>query len=195
MADKSGEVSSIAYSPDGKILASGSRGGWSFSGYSKGEIILWNPITYQPVKRLPNANGIASLAISPDGKTIAFGTEENSGTISLWDTSSYNFIGESISIALSDLAMGPNYGRQLTREPAITHIEFSPDGTALATVNGTVILWDISPSSWLIRACDLAGRNFSPTEWAKYFPNEEYRKTCEQWPLETEVIAFPMPTP
>jgi len=34
------------------------------------------------------------------------------------------------------------------------------------------------------QTCQRVGRNFTREEWERYFPNEEYRKTCERWPLE-----------
>jgi hypothetical protein len=30
------------------------------------------------------------------------------------------------------------------------------------------------------------GRNLTLEEWELYFPNEERRKTCKQWPLKPE---------
>jgi hypothetical protein len=53
----------------------------------------------------------------------------------------------------------------------------------------------MDPESWVKKACQRVGRNFTRVEWAQYFPSEEYRKTCEQWPLEPEVIAIPASTP
>ena len=35
-------------------------------------------------------------------------------------------------------------------------------------------------------ACHTAGRNLTRAEWAQYLLGQEYRKTCEQWPLEKE---------
>ena len=38
------------------------------------------------------------------------------------------------------------------------------------------------------------GRNFTHAEWAQFFSTEEYRKTCEQWPLEAEAVPLLIPT-
>ncbi len=63
-------------------------------------------------------------------------------------------------------------------------INFSDNGAALdICVNGSGIQVDIHPKSWQDQACEIAGRNFMQTEWRQYFPGEEYRITCPQWPV------------
>ena len=54
----------VAISPDGKTLATGSRGG---------EAILWSLPTGRPLMRLPtHGHGIARIAFAPDGRRLAF---------------------------------------------------------------------------------------------------------------------------
>jgi WD40 repeat protein len=73
----------------------------------------------------------------------------------------------------------------------IYSVAFSPDGKLLAVSSyDALILWNLTPQSWAIETCQRVGRNFTRDEWSIYFPNEEYRKTCEQWDLESE----PTPT-
>ena len=81
-------------------------------------------------------------------------------------------------------------------EGSVWKIGFRPDGTTLASggADGTIILWDANASSWGEKSCQRAGRNFTHGEWAQYFPNEQYRETCEQWPLEPEASPAPSPT-
>src|SRR5258708_4353226 len=58
-------VSTIAFSPNGKVLAS--------AGYDM-MIRLWNPATGKQLRKLGgNINPIASIAYSPDGKLLASG--------------------------------------------------------------------------------------------------------------------------
>ncbi len=65
-------------------------------------------------------------------------------------------------------------------------IDFSNTGTAVdVCAGGKEIQIDISPESWQVQACEIAGRNFTRVEWQQYFPGKEYRKTCDQWPLDT----------
>jgi hypothetical protein len=39
------------------------------------------------------------------------------------------------------------------------------------------------PEGWIREVCQRAGRNFTQAEWRLYFPDEEYRKICEEWPV------------
>ncbi len=39
-------------------------------------------------------------------------------------------------------------------------------------------LWDVRPSSWLRRACAVAGRPLTRQEWADVLPGREYEPAC-----------------
>ena len=68
-------VSTIAYSPDGSMLASGS---WDDT------IRLWDTATGETIKTLiGHEEGILSIAFSPDGKTVVSGSYDD--TVRLWD--------------------------------------------------------------------------------------------------------------
>ena len=49
---------------------------------------------------------------------------------------------------------------------------FDPTGHTLATAfqDGTVLLWDVDPASWLKRACAVAGRRLTQQEWQEFLP-------------------------
>ena len=72
-----GSVRSIVWSPDGKILASGS---------GDNTIILWDIQTRQPLGEplKGHTDSVWSVAFSPDGKVLASGSGD---TIILWDVS------------------------------------------------------------------------------------------------------------
>src|SRR5437868_4835428 len=72
------DTPSVAFSPDGKTLASGSGGpGW-------GAIKLWDLATSKERATLQGyKERVFSVAFSPDGKTLASGSYDE--TINLWD--------------------------------------------------------------------------------------------------------------
>jgi WD40 repeat protein len=102
-------VESLAYSPDGKLLASG-----SFQ-----EVVLWDVATGAPRRLVGFADRVVALAFSPDGKRLATGggapTEE--GEIKVFDVASGRPVLD-IKNGHSDTVFG---------------VAFSPDGKRLAT--------------------------------------------------------------
>jgi len=160
----------VVFNRDGKTLASGS---------SDGTIILWDVETGQPIGQLLSvlSGSITTLAFSPDGKTLV--SSGWAGTIILWDVKTRQAIGQPLSV-LS--------GR-------VNILAFSPDGKTLVSGGDDrkLILLDMDPLSWIQATCQRVGRNFTRAEWERYFPNEEYRKTCEQWPLESKVTPTAKP--
>ncbi|MBE8986568.1 WD40 repeat domain-containing protein, partial [Nostoc sp. LEGE 12450] len=74
-------VNSVAFSPDGKTIASGS---------SDNTVRLWN-LAGQELKTLKgHSSYVLSVAFSPDGKTIASGSNDN--TVRLWNLDLENLL-------------------------------------------------------------------------------------------------------
>jgi len=104
-------------------------------------------------------------AFSLDGKIAV------SRDMVLWDVETIQPLGEALA----------------GEEEWFTNMVFSPDGNQIASINGkrdAIILWNLNPQSWVDLTCQRVGRNLTRTEWTQYFPNEEYRLTCPQWPAE-----------
>ena len=55
-----------------------------------------------------------------------------------------------------------------------------PDGMEAAILmNNGIAIWDLDPEHWANAACDLAGRNLTEQEWAKYVGDlAEFHATC-----------------
>lgn len=112
-------VLSVTFSPDGKVLASGSEG--------RGTIRLWDVESgYKLATLRGHTHRVSSIAFSPDGRTLASGSYDN--TIKLWDVAS---------------------GRELRtlsgHTGSVNMVTFSPDGRTLASGSddGTVRLWGV----------------------------------------------------
>lgn len=150
-------VSSVAFSPDGKTLASGS--------YDQ-TVRLWHVDTGQPrgAPLTGHQEKVLSVAFSPDGKTLASGSWDN--TIRLWHVASRQPRGA----VLTGQALGK--------------VAFSPDGKTLASDWGRdVRLWDVELHSFIKRACAIANRNLTQEEWRRYMGDDvPYRKTCPDLP-------------
>ena len=151
----------VAFSPDGTTLVSG-------SGWSEGEIGLWDLSTGIRTATLEPRAWVKYMDISPDGGTLASGT--GGPGIELWDLAtgtrtallegqtspgtsvSFSPDGtvlvageEDGSVRLWDLATGSNTSTFKHTEEAGS-VSFSPDGTtvASASADGTVKLWDVA---------------------------------------------------
>ena len=111
-------VSSVAYSPDGKTLASGS---------SDNTIKLWDVKTGKEQATLEgHTDAVFSVAYSPDGKTLASGSVDK--TIKLWD-----------------VATGKEQATLKGHTEAVISVAYSPDGKTLASGSRdkTIKLWDV----------------------------------------------------
>ena len=151
----------LAFSQDGQWLATGSLG-------NTVRLYYMQDLSADPIILQGYGDSISTLIFSQDSQWLAAGSSDNAAR--LWN--------------MQDLSADPIilYGHR----NAINTLAFSQDGQWLATGSWdeTVRLWNLNTDHWLKTACQVVGRNFTRIEWEKYFPNDDYRKTCEQWPLE-----------
>lgn len=127
------EVSSIAFSPDGKTLVSG--------GLDE-SVKIWSLATGRLVKSFDgHYSSVFSVTFSPDGKTIASGGFDE--TVRIWDVKT----GREI--------------RSLEgHNDSITSISFSSDGKSLVTgsEDDTVKIWNV-PSGSLVATMTAIGKD------------------------------------
>jgi WD40 repeat protein len=127
-------VYSVAFSPDGRLLASGSCSKFNSNGACiQGEIKLWDVATGREVRTLSGHTGwVNSVAFSPDGRLLASGSGD--WMIKLWD-----------------VATGREVRTLSGHAGSVNSVAFSPDGRLLASggcsggwVDDRIQLWDVS---------------------------------------------------
>ena len=133
------KVASVAFSPDGATLASGSTMIRCGCG-------TWRPTGRSAARSPATADRVNSVAFSPDGKTVASGSDD--GTVILWD-----------------VATGQEIGNPLTGHAGVVYsVAFSPGGRTLAAGDGdgTVILWNVATGQEIGPTRSPATRTQSP---------------------------------
>ena len=164
----------LAFSPDGKTLATGSV---------NGTVRLWDVATHQPIGNLTSgpasrASPLWSLAFSPDDTTVAAGLTR---VVQLWDAQTRQPIGNLPATGLlRSVAFGPHgtilaggsddrtlrlwdvaTRKQIWNTNVRAQVEsmaFSREGTlAIGTDGGAVQLWDVAGRHMIVNLTGSTG--------------------------------------
>ena len=160
------EPYSVAFSPDGRLLA---------AGLANGTAITWETDRWRRVgDSLVHRGTLPALDFSADGRTLATASAE--GTVAIWDVASRDPIG-------SPLPRPPDRRRRpayLDATGGFGTPRFTPDGARLFVVsnNGHAVRWDLAPAVWRRKACAVAGGGLTRAEWEDAVPEQDYRRTC-----------------
>ncbi len=171
-----GDVTSIAWSPNGKLASESCDETGEFGECVKTDIIIWDLESGEMDKILQGHSGIVySMAWSSDGRLASVSDDlftMNDGSVIIWDLES----GQPSQTIQGHTGMSGG-------------VVWSPDGRLASTLdyildNDTINVWEMNPAVWIEKNCRRAGRNLTQAEWDQYLSwKDDYQKTCPQWPV------------
>ncbi|KIL65683.1 hypothetical protein M378DRAFT_10566 [Amanita muscaria Koide BX008] len=158
-----GGVYSVAFSPDGKQIVSGSEDG----------IFIWGAMTGLLVREIRGHDGaVRSVAFSPDGERIVSGSKDC--TICIWDTKTGQMV---------DMPLEGHFG-------TVCSVAFSPNGQKIASGSSdmTICIWDVKTGLQVCfplqgHSAEVYSAAFSPD--SKKIVSGSADKTICVWDAET----------
>ncbi len=162
----SGGVPSVAFSPDGQRIVTGSLDGTAKA---------WDAATGKELVTFKGHRaGIKSVAFAPDGQRIATGSED--ATVKVWDSTS----GKEL------LTLRGHRAR-------INSVAFAPDGQRIATasLDGTAKVWDAASGNELLtlkgHTDEVISVAFSPDGRRIATGSEDHDHTARVWEADSGV--------
>ncbi len=175
---------SLAFSPDGSLLAGGGDSGRPF-------ISLWDTRDWQQIGRITHGSIVLGIAISPDGRWLASTGTDHS--VKIWDLRDlrrrelltiHDWIrpltispngkivatsGHDCSVLLWEMDTGRTHDL-MGHDDRVTDAAFSGDGKTLASasVDGLVKLWDVETN-----ACTATLQGHSGTVYSVAFSSRD----------------------
>jgi WD40 repeat protein len=133
-----GELVAVAFSPDGKFVATGvaRRHPWRGTLFDHA-IILWEVATRKEALRIEGPGLVSALAFSLDGRA-------------LFSPGGKALSGRNNAVNVWDVATGKELGRLVGHRGEVHALALSSDGKVLASrcADGMVLIWDSWPKPW-----------------------------------------------
>ncbi|MCH7726023.1 MAG: protein kinase [Planctomycetes bacterium] len=166
-------IRALAYSPDGKWLASAS----GYMQHKKGNVKLWDVTSGKCLRTFgEHGNAVGVVAFHPNGQQIA--SVDRGGVIRIWQAST----GEEVA------SFGQKSDEQQAPKAHLWELAFDHDGRRLAAADfsSEVRVWDTSSGEQIISLKGLDnvyGVAFSPD--GKHIAAGDYQNTVTVWDAKT----------